>query len=30
VEDADRYIQEWDDWIASDANPYVNLVDCHV
>ena len=30
VEDADQYIQEWDNWIASDANPYVNLVDCHI
>lgn len=29
-EDADRYIKEWDDWISSDANPYVNLVDCHI
>jgi len=30
AEDADRYAKEWDEWIASDANPYVNLVDCHI
>ena len=29
-EDADRYAKEWDAWIASDENPYVNLVDCHI
>ena len=30
AESADRYAAEWDAWIASDANPYVNLVDCHI
>lgn len=30
AEDADRYAAEWDEWIASDANPYVSLVDCHI
>ena len=30
AEDADRYAEEWDAWINSDANPYVNLVDCHI
>ena len=30
AEDANRYAKEWDEWIASDANPYVNLVDCHI
>ena len=30
AEDADRYAKEWDEWIASDANPYVSLVDCHI
>lgn len=30
AEDSDRYAKEWDEWLASDANPYVNLVDCHI
>ncbi len=30
AEDADRYAEEWYAWIESDANPYVNLVDCHI
>ena len=30
AEDADRYAKEWDEFIASDANPHVSLVDCHV
>lgn len=30
AESAERYFQEWEAWIAGDANPYVNLVDCHV
>ena len=30
AEDSDRYAKEWDAWIASDTNPYVNLVDCHI
>jgi len=30
AEDWERYIKEWDEWIANDANPYVNLVDCHI
>lgn len=30
AESADRYAAEWDAWIASDANPYVSLVDCHI
>lgn len=30
AEDMNEYIKEWDAWICSDANPYVNLVDCHI
>lgn len=30
AESADRYAEEWDAWIASDENPYVSLVDCHI
>ena len=30
AESSDRYAEEWDAWIASDANPYVSLVDCHI
>ena len=30
AEDADRYYAEWEAWIYSNANPYVNLVDCHI
>jgi len=29
AEDSDRYAEEWDEWIRSDANPYVSIVDCH-
>jgi len=29
VEDSERYAKEWDEWIQSDTNPYVSLVDCH-
>lgn len=29
-EDWNRYVIEWDKWIADESNPYVNLVDCHV
>jgi len=30
AEDWEKYVKEWDAWIASEANPYVNLVDCHI
>ena len=30
AEDSDRYMKEWDAWLASEANPYVSLVDCHI
>ena len=30
AEDWDRYVKEWDAWIASDEDPYVSLVDCHI
>ena len=30
ADDADRYADEWYAWIENDANPYVNLVDCHI
>lgn len=30
AEDADRYAAEWEAYIRSDENPYVNLVDCHI
>ena len=30
AEDADRYAEEWEAYIRSDANPYVSLVDCHI
>ena len=29
-DDYDKYLEEWDAFIQSDANPYVNLVDCHI
>ena len=25
-----RYVDEWDSWLLSEANPYVSLVDCHI
>lgn len=25
-----EYAREWDDWLASSANPFVNFVDCHI
>lgn len=30
AEDWERYVKEWDEFLASDTNPYVNLVDCHI
>ena len=30
AESLDAYEKEWEDWIASPANPYVNFVDCHI
>ena len=30
AEDMNAYYKEWDAWIASECNPYVNLVDCHI
>lgn len=30
AESANKYAEEWDAWIQSEANPYVNLVDCHI
>ena len=30
AEGHNKYIEEWDAWINSDANPYVSLVDCHI
>ena len=32
-EDADawnKYVNEWDEYLSRDDNPYVNLVDCHI
>jgi hypothetical protein len=30
ADSADRYYAEWEAYINSDDNPYVNLVDCHI
>lgn len=30
ADDANRYAQEWEEWINSVDDPYVNLVDCHI
>lgn len=30
VESWNKYVEEWDNWLASDSNPYVSLVDCHI
>ena len=30
AESFNKYVKEWEAWIASDENPYVNLVDCHI
>lgn len=30
ADDYNKYLEEWDAFIASEGNPYVSLVDCHI
>ena len=30
ADDWNKYVEEWDAFLASDGNPYVSIVDCHI